>query len=77
LGGSKRPFWGTGGVNDARPSAFPDNAGTVASEQNRFSAAVAAAISNLTGKDGQVTGGNKEGESSNKWGVVESLPPHD
>lgn len=77
LGGGKRPFWSTGGVNDARPAAFPENAGTVASDQNRFSAAVAAAINNLTGKDGQVTGGNKEGESSNKWGVIESLPPHD
>jgi len=77
LGGGKRPFWSTGGVDDVRPAAFPNNAGTMASDQNRLSAAVAAAISNLTGKDGQVTGGNKEGESSNKWGVVESLPPHD
>ncbi|KAM0897556.1 hypothetical protein ACQ4PT_022497 [Festuca glaucescens] len=77
LGGGKRPFWSTGDVNHARPAAFPDNAGTVASDQNRFSAAVAAAINNLTGKDGQVTRGNKEEESSNKWGVIESLPPHD
>uniref|UniRef100_A0ACD5ZAH9 Uncharacterized protein n=1 Tax=Avena sativa TaxID=4498 RepID=A0ACD5ZAH9_AVESA len=77
LGGGKRPFWSAGGVDDVSPAAFPNNAGTMASDQNRFSAAVAAAISNLTGKDGQVAGGSKEGESSNKWGVVESLPPHD
>ncbi|CAM0943849.1 unnamed protein product [Alopecurus aequalis] len=68
LGGGKRPFWSTGG-EDVRPAGLSDNAtGMVASDPNRFSAAIAAAISTLTGKDGQVTGGNKEGESSNKWG---------
>ena len=76
LGGGKRPFW-SNGANDVRPATLP--AGMVASDSdpNRFSAAIAAAISNLTGKDGQVDGGNKQGDSSNKWGVVESLPPHD
>ncbi|KAE8814135.1 putative WRKY transcription factor 9 [Hordeum vulgare] len=78
LGGSKRPFWGNGGVDDVRPTAaLPDNAGTMASDPNQFSAAIATAISNVIGKDGQTAARRKEGESSNKWGVVESLPPHD
>ncbi|KAF7091276.1 hypothetical protein CFC21_093885 [Triticum aestivum] len=77
LGGGKRPFWGTGGVDDVRPTPLPDNAGTMASDPNQFSAAIATAISNVIGKDGQATR-SKEGESSNKWGVVvESLPPHE
>ncbi|EMS53973.1 putative WRKY transcription factor 9 [Triticum urartu] len=75
LGGGKRPFWGTGGVDDVT-TALPDNAGTMVSDPNQFSAAIATAISNVIGKDGQATR-SKEGESSNKWGVVESLPPHE
>jgi hypothetical protein len=78
LTGSKRPFWSTGGDDDKKATTLPDNVGAVMSDTSKFSVAFATAISSFMGKDGQVTGG-KDGESSskstNKWGVVESLPP--
>jgi hypothetical protein len=75
--GSKRPFWSTG--DDEKTATLPDNVGTVMADPSKFSVAIAAAINSYMGKDGQVAGG-KEGESSsskssNKWGMVESLPP--
>jgi hypothetical protein len=75
--GSKRPFWSTGG--DEKTATLPDNVGAVMADPSKFSVAIAAAINSYMGKDGQVVGG-KDGESSsskssNKWGVVESLPP--
>ena len=74
---SKRPFWSTG--SDEKMAALPDNVGAVMADPSKFSMAIAAAINSYMGKDGQVVGG-KDGESSssktsNKWGVVESLPP--
>ncbi|KAL6911557.1 hypothetical protein ACP4OV_000362 [Aristida adscensionis] len=78
LGGTKRPFWSTGG--DDKAAALPDNVSTVMSDPSKFSVAIAAAINSFMGKDGEVTMG-KDGESSNmssnKWGVVESLPPNE
>ncbi|XP_062220948.1 probable WRKY transcription factor 9 [Phragmites australis] len=79
LAGGKRPFWSTG--SDDKTAALPDNVGAVMSDPSKFSVAIAATINSFMGKDGQVMSG-KDGESSsskssNKWGVVESLPPHD
>uniref|UniRef100_J3LHH4 WRKY domain-containing protein n=1 Tax=Oryza brachyantha TaxID=4533 RepID=J3LHH4_ORYBR len=68
LGGGKRPFWSTG-ADDKPTPALPENVGAVVSDPNKFSAAIAAAINNFMGKDGE--------SSSSKWGVVESLPPHE
>jgi hypothetical protein len=77
LAGSKRPFWSTGG--DDKAATLPDNVSAVMSDPSKFSVAIAAAINSFMGKDGQVMS-SKDGESSsskssNKWGVVESLPP--
>ena len=76
--GSKRPFWSTGG-DEKMTATLPDNVGAVMADPSKFSVAIAAAINSYMGKDGQVAGG-KDGESSsskssNKWRVVESLPP--
>lgn len=81
LTGGKRPFWSTGG-EEKTAATLPDNVGAVMSDPSKISMAIAKAINNFMGKDGQagqLTGG-KDGESSksnnnNKWGVVESLPP--
>ncbi|OEL33127.1 putative WRKY transcription factor 9 [Dichanthelium oligosanthes] len=78
VAGSKRPFWSTGG-DEKTTATLPDNVGAVMSDPSKFSVAIAAAINSFMGKDGQVMSG-KDGESSsskssNKWGVVESLPP--
>jgi hypothetical protein len=79
LTAGKRPlFWSTGGNDDEKTATLPDNVGAVMSDPSKFSVAIAAAMKSFMGKDGQATGG-KDGESSskssNKWGVVESLPP--
>ncbi|KAF0931271.1 hypothetical protein E2562_002618 [Oryza meyeriana var. granulata] len=71
-GGGKRPFWSTGGDDKPTP-ALPENVGAVMSDPNKFSAAIAAAINNFMGKDGE----SSSSKSSSKWGVVESLPPHE
>ncbi|CAN6233278.1 unnamed protein product [Urochloa humidicola] len=79
LSGSKRPFWSTG--DDEKAAAtLPDNVSAVMSDPSKFSVAITAAINSFMGKDGQVMMSGKDGESSsnkssNKWGVVESLPP--
>jgi hypothetical protein len=74
----KRPFWSTGSDDDEKTATLPDNVGAVMSDPSKFSFAIAAAMKSFMGNDGQATGG-KDGESSskgsNKWGVVESLPP--
>ncbi|BAF10164.1 Os02g0770500 [Oryza sativa Japonica Group] len=73
-GGNKRPFWSAGGDGDKpAPAALAENVGAVMSDPNKFSAAIAAAINNFMGKDGE----SSSGKSSSKWGVVESLPPHE
>ncbi|CAL4967207.1 unnamed protein product [Urochloa decumbens] len=77
LSGSKRPFWSTG--DEKAAATLPDNVSAVMSDPSKFSVAITAAINSFMGKDGQVISG-KDGESSsskssNKWGVVESLPP--
>lgn len=71
--GSKRPFWSTGG--DEKTATLPDNVGAVMADPSKFSVAIAAALNSYIGKDGQVVGGKDGESSSNKWGVVESLPP--
>uniref|UniRef100_A0A0D9VLJ3 WRKY domain-containing protein n=1 Tax=Leersia perrieri TaxID=77586 RepID=A0A0D9VLJ3_9ORYZ len=74
-GGGKRPFWSTGAGEEkaTAAAALPENVGAVMSDPNKFSAAIAAAISNFMGKDGE----SSSSKSSSKWGVVESLPPHE
>uniref|UniRef100_A0A0E0K5Q6 WRKY domain-containing protein n=1 Tax=Oryza punctata TaxID=4537 RepID=A0A0E0K5Q6_ORYPU len=73
LGVGKRPFWSTGGDGEKpAPAALPENVGAVMSDPNKFSAAIAA-INNFMGKDGE----SSSSKSSSKWGVVESLPPHE
>ncbi|KAL5211939.1 hypothetical protein ABZP36_022786 [Zizania latifolia] len=74
--GGKRPFWSTAGDEKPTP-ALPENVGAVMSDPNKFSAAIAAAINNYMGKEGQAMGGKDGESSSSKWGVVESLPPHE
>nr|CAB3451205.1 unnamed protein product [Digitaria exilis] len=79
MAGSKRPFWSTGG-DEKHAATMADNVGAVMADPSKFSVAIAAAINSFMGKDGQAMSGNKDGEgssskSSNKWGVVESLPP--
>jgi len=79
LAGSKRPFWSSTGGDDKAAATLPDNVSAVMSDPSKFSVAIAAAINSFMGKDGQVMS-SKDGESSsskssNKWGVVESLPP--
>ncbi|KAG8059308.1 hypothetical protein GUJ93_ZPchr0002g25737 [Zizania palustris] len=77
LGGpGKRPFWSTGGDENPTPE-WTGNVGAVMSDPNKFSAR----INNLVRKEAQTMVG-KDGESScsksdSKWGVVESLPPHE
>ncbi|CAL5019773.1 unnamed protein product [Urochloa decumbens] len=78
LSGSKRPFWSTGDDEKA-VATLPDNVSAVMSDPSKFSVAITAAINSFMGKDGQVMSG-KDGESSSskssdKWRVVESLPP--
>ncbi|KAG8072569.1 hypothetical protein GUJ93_ZPchr0006g45350 [Zizania palustris] len=75
--GGKRPFWSTAGDEKPTPPALPENVGAVVSDPNKFSAAIAAAINNYMGKEGQTMGGNDGESSSSKWGVLESLPPHE
>ncbi|TKW41793.1 hypothetical protein SEVIR_1G341000v4 [Setaria viridis] len=73
LAGSKRPFWSTAG--DEKAATLPDNVGAVMSDPNKFSVAIAAAINSFMGKDSGKDGESSSSKSSNKWGVVESLPP--
>ncbi|CAN6279858.1 unnamed protein product [Urochloa humidicola] len=80
LAGSKRPFWSTTGSDEKAAATLPDNVSAVMSDPSKFSVAIAAAINSFMGKDGQAVTSGKDGESSsskssNKWGVVESLPP--
>ncbi|CAN6274276.1 unnamed protein product [Urochloa humidicola] len=80
LSGSKRPFWSTGNDDEKAAATLPDNVSAVMSDPSKFSVAITAAINSFMGKDGQVMMSGKDGESSsskssNKWGVVESLPP--
>ncbi|WVZ73468.1 hypothetical protein U9M48_021771 [Paspalum notatum var. saurae] len=75
LAGSKRPFWSTaGGDEKTATSSLPDNVGAVMSDPSKFSVAIAAAIKNFMGKDGQ-DGESSSGKSTNKCGMIESLPP--
>ncbi|KAL5207205.1 hypothetical protein ABZP36_031640 [Zizania latifolia] len=77
LGGGKRPFWSTGGDENPTPE-LTGNVGAVMSDPNKFSAG----INNFVRKEAQAAMVGKDGESScsksdSKWGVVESLPPHE
>jgi hypothetical protein len=74
LAGSKRPFWSTGS-DETAAATLTDNVGAVMSDPNKFSVAIAAAINSFMGKDSGKDGESSNSKSSNKWGVVESLPP--